>query len=235
MKKNEQAKGIKNWSEEDRPRERLLQKGARDLSDAELIAILLGSGSQKETAVDLAKRMLAKFDHNLKDLGKMGAKDLQQFRGVGAAKAATMLASFELGKRRQSNQATHLPQIKSSKDAYEIMQATLGELPHEEFWILLLNRANKVMGRERISVGGVAGTIADIKIILKRAIDCLASSIILLHNHPSGNLRPSMADERLTKKVDQAAKLMDIAVLDHLIISDEGYYSFADSGKMGGD
>jgi len=223
---------IKSWAEEDRPREKLLQKGKKSLSDAELIAILIGSGSREETAVALSKRILNSVENNLNDLGKCTVSELMKFKGIGEAKAITIAAALELGRRRQLSDIKDRPQIKSSKDAYDVIAPILLDLPHEEFWILLLNRANRVMHRVCISKGGVAGTVVDSKIIFLRAIEHLASSIILCHNHPSGNLRPSQADLDITRKLKSAGQTLDISVLDHLIVSENGYYSFADKGVL---
>ncbi len=224
--------GIKSWAEEDRPREKLLLKGKGVLSDAELLAILIGSGSREVTAVDLCKQILKHVDNNLNELSKQTVSDLMQFKGIGEAKAIGIVAALELGRRRQAATAKKRAQIKHSKDAYQLFLPALGDLPHEEFWMLLLNRSNKVIGNERISIGGVAGTVADVKIIFKRAIGQLASSIIVAHNHPSGNLSPSQADIQLTKKMVEAGKLLEVSVLDHLIITENAYYSFADEGML---
>lgn len=224
--------GIKSWAEEDRPREKLLAKGKASLSDAELIAILIGSGSRNETAVGLAQRILTHAENNLHDLGKCSLSELMKFKGIGEAKAITIAAAMELGRRRQLSDIKERPQIRSSRDGYNVIAPILIDLPHEEFWILLLNRANRVMARERISIGGVAGTVVDAKMIFKKAIEQLASSIVLCHNHPSGNLNPSQADIKITRKLKTAGESLDIAVLDHLIVSEKGYYSFADEGMM---
>ncbi|WP_430819546.1 RadC family protein [Carboxylicivirga caseinilyticus] len=224
---------IKEWALEDRPREKLLEKGISSLSDAELLAIILGSGSSKESAVDLAKKILKDCNNNLNELGKKSVKDLKsKYHGVGDAKAITVVACLELGRRRKLQEAAKRIKITQSKDVVDIFQPILGDLPHEEFWILLLNRSNRVITRYKISQGGVAGTVIDIKIILKSAIDHLASSIILCHNHPSGNIQPSDMDRQITKKMKEAGKIMDIPVLDHLIITESAYYSFADEGEL---
>ncbi|MEL6923814.1 MAG: DNA repair protein RadC [Bacteroidota bacterium] len=223
---------ITTWAEADRPREKMQLIGRANLSDAELIAILLGSGSRSESAVDLAKRMLRTYDHDLNRFGKSSIEELKKFKGIGEAKAITVLAAMELGRRRQINNIKERPQIKSSRDAFQIVAPQLLDLRHEEFWILLLNRANRVIGRECISTGGVAGTVVDAKLVFKKAIEGLACSIVLCHNHPSGNLRPSQADLDLTKKLREAGKVLDCAVLDHLIVADTGYYSFADEGVL---
>ncbi len=223
---------IKAWAEEDRPREKLLLKGKSSLSDAELIAILLGSGSRNETAVSLAQRVLKGADNNLNQLGRASLTDLMQYKGIGEAKAISIAAALELGRRRRLTDVKERPQITSSKDAYELLAVQVEDLPHEEFWILLLNRANRVIAREQISAGGIAGTVVDPKVIFNKALSHLASSIILCHNHPSGNLRPSQADRAITKKLKEAGKLLDIAVLDHLIIAGNRYYSFADESIL---
>jgi len=192
------------------------------------MAILISSGNREETAVQLCQRIMQACHNDLRVLSRMSVNDLKKFKGIGEAKAVSLIAALELGKRRQSALPRKKVQVRTSADAYEYLRPVLSDLPHEEFWLLLLNRANKIMESERISIGGVSGTVADLKVIFKRSIDRLASSIILAHNHPSGNLRPSQADKNLTKKVVAGGKLLDIAVLDHLIITDEGYFSFAD-------
>lgn len=223
---------LRDLAEDDRPREKMLQKGTQSLSDAELIAILIGSGNRQETAVQLSQRMLNNYQHNLISLSRTSIKDLQQFKGIGEAKAITIAAALELGRRRSAQSERVVQQISSSKAAYEIMKAKLEDLPHEEFWVMLLSRNNKVLDLQMIGRGGISGTVADVRVILKLALENLASGIILAHNHPSGNLSPSNADISLTHKVKESAKLMDIAVLDHLIITDTSYYSFADNGKI---
>jgi len=224
---------IKNWSIEDRPREKLRDKGKSALSNAELLAILIGSGSRKETALDLCKRILKELaNNNLQELGKKNIADFTSFSGIGEAKAISIIAALELGRRRLATVGLERPKITNSRDAFTILHPHLGDLAHEEFWVLILSRSNKVLKSERISIGGVSGTVADVKIIFKRAIEALASAIILAHNHPSGNLRPSQADKQLTKKMVQAGKYLDVQVLDHLIVTDSGYYSFADEGEM---
>lgn len=223
---------IKAWAEADRPREKLMLKGKHSLSDAELLAILLGSGSRQQTAVDLAKSILQSVDNDLNELGKRSLSDLIRFAGVGEAKAITILAATELGRRRQLSDIRSRPQIRSSADSYNAMAPLLIDLPHEEFWVLLLSRRAQVIGREQISQGGFSGTVVDAKIIFIKALEAKASSIILFHNHPSGNLRPSEADRRLTAKLVKAGTLLDIVVLDHLIVSQEGYFSFADEGEI---
>lgn len=223
---------IKSWAEEDRPREKLLHKGKAALSDAELLAILLGSGSKEESAVVLAQKILHSVGQNLNELGRCSIAELQTFKGVGPAKAIVIAAATELGRRRQMSRLADKPQISSSRSAFEAIAPVLVDLQYEEFWMLNLNRANRVMSRTKISSGGVAGTVVDAKIVFRRALHAEASSIILCHNHPSGSLRPSEADLELTKKLVAAGKAVDITVLDHLIVSDQGYYSFADEGKL---
>lgn len=223
---------IKAWAEADRPREKMALRGRKALTDAELIAILLGSGSPRETALALARRILDAAGGNLVQLGRFSPADLKAFRGVGEAKAVVIIAALELGRRRQLAQVSERPQIRGSSDAYAVVAPLMADLPHEEFWILLLNRANRVIGREQISSGGVSGTVVDAKLLFRKAIQGLACSVILCHNHPSGNLRPSQADLDLTAKLLEAGKTLDVVVLDHLITGDNQYYSFADEGKI---
>lgn len=223
---------IKNWSEADRPREKMLQHGCHLLSEAELIAILISSGSKDESAVDLSKRILNSVHNNLAELSKLSIKDLTKFKGIGEAKAVSIVAALELGKRRKETEPSQKPTISSSKSAYEILSRFLSDIKHEEFWVLLLNRSNKVIGRHNVSKGGVNGTIADPKIIFKYALDNLASALIIAHNHPSGNLSPSPEDLTITRKLVEAGKMLEIPVLDHIIVSDSGYYSFADEGRL---
>jgi DNA repair protein RadC len=223
---------ITAWAEEDRPREKMLLKGRQALSDAELLAILLGSGSVGESAVGLAQKVLASVDHNLHELGKRSIKELQRFKGVGEAKAISISAALELGRRRQISDLRERPRVGSSRDAFNIIAPLISDLHHEEFWLLLLNKANEVFAREKLSTGGTAGTVADVKMTFKIALDALASGIIAVHNHPSGNLKPSQADVDLTKKMKEAGKVLDLPLLDHLIVSERGYYSFADEGVI---
>ncbi|OGX87927.1 hypothetical protein BEN47_10065 [Hymenobacter lapidarius] len=224
--------GIKSWAEEDRPREKLLAKGRAALSDAELIAILLGSGTTKLTAVDVAKLMLKGVDNDLNALARESVKQLCRHPGIGEAKAISVVAALELGRRRKEADAAPRTTITCSRDIYQLIRPHLMDLPHEEFWVILLNRANVVMRKTAISRGGVAGTVADPKMIFKEALEQLASSIILVHNHPSGNRNPSAADIQLTKKLKEAGNFLDLPILDHLIYSDQGYYSFADEGML---
>jgi DNA repair protein RadC len=223
---------IKAWAEADRPREKMLNRGRQQLSDAELIAILLGSGNRDETAVGLAQRLLSHFEQNLNSLGKSTLTELMQFKGIGEAKAISVIAALELGRRRQLSSLKEKPQIRSSRDAFTLLAPLLADLPQEQFWILLLNRANRVIGRQLISSGGVSGTVVDAKLVFKKALEATASSIILCHNHPSGNARPSQADIDITRKLKTAGSTLDITVLDHLIVCDQQYYSFADEGKL---
>jgi DNA repair protein RadC len=232
METEEKTFGIKSWSPEDRPREKLLLKGKSVLSDAELIAILLGTGTTTLSAVDLAKRILQSADNNLHSLANLSVNDLTKIKGIGEAKAISIVAALELGRRRKDVEPHERPKVSASKDAYEIIKADLLDLPHEEFWIMLLNRANRVIKKQQVSQGGVAGTVADPKIIFKIAIEELASGIIVAHNHPSGNLTASHADITLTQKLKDGGKLLEIQVLDHLIIAGHKYFSFADEGLL---
>ncbi len=223
---------IKAWAEDDRPREKLIAKGRQALSDAELLAILLTSGNKSETAVQLAQRILNENQNSINQLAKLQISDLKKFKGVGEVKAITITAALELGRRRIEDPAEEKQKIVSSKQAYDILKSKLSDLPYEEFWVIFMNRRNSVIKTECISRGGVSGTVVDIRLILKPAIENLASSIILSHNHPSGNLKPSHEDILLTKKVKEAAKLIDVSLQDHLIIGDGNYLSLADEGLM---
>ncbi|NDK56991.1 RadC family protein [Pontibacter fetidus] len=226
------ALNIKTWAEEDRPREKLLLKGKAALSDAELIAILIGSGTPKLTAVDVAKLILTAVNNDLNELARLSVKDLMKHKGIGEAKAITIVSALELGRRRKETAAAAKTQITCSTDIYNYIKPQLLDLPHEEFWIILLNRANIVMKKESISAGGVAGTVADPKIIFKKALEQLASSVILVHNHPSGNTKPSAADISLTKKMKEAGQFLDLPILDHIVFTNNDYYSFADEGVL---
>ena len=223
---------IKQWAEEDRPREKLLLKGKSVLSEAELIGILIGSGTRTLTAVDLAKQILHSVDNNLNLLAKLTVPDLKKFKGIGEAKAISIVSALELGRRRKDADQPKAIKITSSKSAYEIMRPHLQDLAHEEFWIILLNRANQLIKSVVISQGGVSGTVADPKIIFKQALESLASGIILVHNHPSGNTNPSQSDINLTKKLKEAGQVLEIPVLDHLIYADSDYLSMADEGLL---
>ena len=229
---NPHSHSIKTWAEEDRPREKLLMKGRQVLTDAELLAIIIGAGNREESAVALSRRILKSFDNNLNELSKCSLAELQKFKGVGEAKAVSIAACLELGRRRQLVTIKSRPQVKSSKDAFDVLGPLLADLRHEEFWILILNRSNRITDKICISTGGVAGTVVDPKIIFKKAIEANASSLILFHNHPSGNLKPSQADIDITRKLKKGGEMLDIAVLDHLIISESGYFSFADEGVL---
>lgn len=221
---------ISSWAEEDRPREKLVLKGRQVLTNAELLAIVIGSGSKNESAVDLSKRILASVNNDLFAIGKLSIKDLMKFKGIGEAKAISIIATLELGRRRKNSEKIDSKKITSSNDAYEELKDLFSDLDHEQFWVLLLSRSNKVIAKKRISIGGVAGTVVDSKIIFKTALEHLASGIILAHNHPSGNLKPSTADITITKKIMAAGKNLDINVLDHIIVSDLGYTSLVDDG-----
>jgi len=223
---------IKSWPVEDRPREKFLKKGKQELSQAELIAILIGSGNREESAVELSKRILAAVDHDLSSLAMMTHEELCSFNGIGEAKAISIAAALELGKRRREVRSKEKEMITSSQSAFECIAPQLLDLPHEEFWIILLNRANRFIEIHNVSKGGVSGTVADAKLIFKAALNKLASSIILCHNHPSGNLKPSRADLQLTEKLVKGGKNLDIAVLDHLILGNNSYFSFADEGLI---
>jgi DNA repair protein RadC len=223
---------IKAWALEDRPREKLAENGASSLSASELIAIIIGSGTKKITAVELAKQILSSINHDLNELGKLNIKEFTKFTGIGKVKAIGIIAALELGRRRLKEPGLQKNQLTSSRDVAEVFQFVLSDKKHEEFWILLLNRANKMISKHVISSGGVAGTVVDIKILFKLAIENLASSVILCHNHPSGNLKPSAADIALTKKIKESGSILDIKVIDHIIIAGLGYFSFADEGIL---
>ncbi|MBC8987325.1 DNA repair protein RadC [Pedobacter sp. N36a] len=223
--------GIKQWAEADRPREKLILHGRRHLTDAELVAIFIVSGNVEESAVDLSKRILASCNHDLDALGRMSVQDLCKFRGIGEARAISIISALELGRRRKPSTVI-LPKITSSHDCYRELSPVLTDLTHEEFWILLLNRANEVLAKLQISVGGLSGTVADPKIIYKIALEHGASYIVLAHNHPSGNLKPSPEDLQLTNKLVSAGKLLDLPVLDHLIITNKSFFSFNDDGLI---
>ena len=223
---------IKAWAEEDRPREKLTLKGRNALSDAELVAILIGSGNREESAVELSKKILSYINNDLNKLGKLSIKDLTKFNGIGEAKAISIIAALELGRRRKDSIIEEKIIIKSSKDAYQEIEGILSDLPHEEFWVIYLNRKNEVIKKENISKGGITGTIADSKIIFKHAVELLATGVILCHNHPSGSVNPSQADISLTKKMKEIGDLMDSPVLDHIIVGEKNYFSFADNSLI---
>ncbi len=232
MKEKPTFYSIKNWSEADRPREKLLKKGSNVLTDSELLAILLGSGSRSESAVGLAKRVLHSVDNSLNVLGKLSVENLKSFKGIGEAKAVTIAAALELGKRRKLQQTPDQERISSSSAAYQYFEPILGELPHEEFWVLYLNNSNKVLKPFQVSKGGITGTLVDVRIVLKQALELGAISIILAHNHPSGSLKPSNSDIKLTKKLKTACQSLDIKILDHIIVTEKAYFSFADESLL---
>lgn len=223
---------IKNWNLDDRPREKLLTKGRTALSDSELIAILIGSGSRQESAVDLSKRILSGAENNLNKLGKMDIEALMQFKGIGEAKAVTIAAALELGRRRSGEEGLKQKKISSSKSVFELLQPIIGELPHEEFWIVYLNNSNKVLQTMQLSKGGITGTFVDVRLVFKSAIQLGAVAVILGHNHPSGTLKPSNADKALTQKLKVAGESLDIKVLDHVIVTENSYFSFADENIL---
>ncbi|HNW76342.1 MAG TPA: DNA repair protein RadC [Bacteroidales bacterium] len=221
---------IKQWAEDDRPREKLLMKGRHSMTDAELLAILIGSGTKEETAVDLAKRILSTVSGNLGELARQGISDLMKIKGIGPARAILITAAMELGKRRNQSEVIVKDKISCSRDVFEVLKCAMGDQPYEEFWILILNKANRVIRKCCISEGGISGTVVDPKKIFKIALDHHASSIILGHNHPSGNVQPSEADQKITRKIRESGLMLDIAVLDHVILGDGNYFSFADEG-----
>ena len=232
MQEKSASFSIKNWSQDDQPREKLLYKGKAALSDAELVAILIGSGNREESAVDLCKRILSSTDNNLSALGKLSVKQLTAFKGIGEAKAITIIAALELGRRRRGEEALEKKKITSSKSVFELMQPVIGELEHEEFWIIYMNNSNKVIQKNQLSKGGITGTLVDVRLVLKSALEVGATGLILAHNHPSGTLKPSEADKQITQKLKHAAQSLDIKVLDHLIITEKAYFSFADESLL---
>jgi DNA repair protein RadC len=223
---------VRTWAEEDRPREKLLIKGKSVLSDAELIAILIGSGTVSLSAVDVSKLILQSVNNDLNQLARLTIKDLVKVKGIGEAKAITIISALELGRRRKNLEPEQRAKIVSSSVAYEIMKPHLTDLPYEEFWLILLNRANEVIRKERVSAGGVAGTVVDPKVVFKIAIEHLASAVILVHNHPSGQIKASQEDKLITQKLKESGNLLDIPVLDHIIFTDHGYMSFVDEGLL---
>ena len=232
MSEDKEPFTIKQWAEDDRPREKLMLKGKAALSDAELIAILISSGNDEESAVSLSKRILEGSNNNLIELSKLTVTDLKKYRGIGEAKALSIIAAMELGRRRQRSTALEKPIIQNSQKAYDYIQASLSDLAHEEFVVLYLSKSLKVITHETLSRGGTSGTVADIKIILKSALEKLAAYIIVAHNHPSSNLKPSTQDIEMTKKLKEACSIMDIKLNDHLIIGENAYYSFSDQGML---
>lgn len=232
MSEKKMSFSIKNWSQDDQPREKLLYKGRSALSDAELVAILIGSGNRTESAVGLCKRILGSVDNNLSALGKLSVAQLMTFNGIGEAKAITIAAAMELGRRRRSEDKVDRTKITSSTSVFEVMQPLLGELPHEEFWILYLNNANAIIKQQQLSKGGITGTLVDVRLTLKTALEVGATALILVHNHPSGTLKPSQADQQITQKLKMASQSLDIKVLDHVIVTEHQYFSFADQGIL---
>ncbi len=223
---------IKNWLVEDRPREKLIKNGVSSLSDSEILAILISTGTKNLSAIELARNILHSYNNDLQELGKASLHDLIKLKGIGEAKGISILAAFELGRRKQNFAPGKKIKIGSSKDAYKIFKPLLEDLNHEEFWILMLNRSNTVIDKTRISTGGISGTVIDTRMILKNALDKLTSGLILFHNHPSGNITPSEADKKITEKIQSAASVMDISLLDHIIVGGNNYYSFADNGVL---
>ena len=229
MKKNF---SIKDWSEEDRPREKLLSKGKESLTDSELLAILIGSGNRNESAVALCKRLLSTVDNNLHALGKLSISKLKEFKGIGEAKAISIIACLELGRRRREAKKTVLEKVSSSKSVFEIMQPLLGDLQHEEFWVLFLNNSNVILSKQQLSKGGFTGTLVDIRLLMKKTLEIGAIAIIVCHNHPSGTLVVSEADKNITNKIKSACFTLDIKLLDHIIITEQSYVSFADKSFL---
>ncbi|MCE1197583.1 MAG: DNA repair protein RadC [Marinilabiliales bacterium] len=223
---------IRNWAVEERPREKLISRGIASLTDSELIALLLASGNAHESAVSLSSRILESVQFNLHELGRLSREELMQFNGIGNAKALTLIAALELGRRRNQSEILERKKISGSSDAAGFLRSEIGDLAHEEFWVLFLNRQNKIAGKQKLSQGGMTGTVIDVRLVLKAALDRHATSLILCHNHPSGNLEPSDADKKITRQLKEAARLMDIPVLDHLIVTQAGHFSFADEGLL---
>jgi len=223
---------IKDWALEDRPREKLMYRGISSLSDAELIAILIGSGNQEESAVELSRRIMENVKNNLNELGKLNVENLKTFKGIGDAKAISIIAAMELGRRRNHSSALELNKITGSSDVANYLRPLIGDIPHEEFWALFMNRQNKVIDKYKFSQGGITGTVIDVRLVLKMAIEKHATSLIFAHNHPSGNLEASDADRKITKQLKDAGFILDIPLLDHLIITQSGYFSFADEGLL---
>jgi len=232
MQQKPSSFSIKDWSDDDKPREKLVQKGRAALSNAELIAILIGSGTKNETAVALSKRILSSANNNLNELGRVSIKKLMKFKGIGEAKAVSIAAAMEIGRRRQNEKAVSKAQISGSKAVFNLLQPLIADLPHEEFWIVYLNNSNKVIHKAQLSKGGITGTLVDIRLVMKQALEFGAVSLVLAHNHPSGTLKPSEADKKITKKLQKASEALDIRVLDHVIITQNNYYSFADNNLI---
>lgn len=224
---------IKQWAVDDRPREKLLNHGARIMSDAELIGILLGSGTRELSAIELARKVLLKGDNNLSEMGKLSVNELTEIKGIGEAKAVTIVAALELGRRRGSSVIPKKSKVTSSNHAFDIFHSLFYDLPHEEFWVAFLNRSNVLIERIQISQGGLSGTVTDIRILMKKALEVRASCLIICHNHPSGNIAPSKQDKIITQKIKEAATLFDMKLLDHIIIGNiSKYFSFADEGIL---
>ena len=223
---------IKSWATEDRPREKLMSKGASVLSTAELLAILIGSGNKKESAVDLSKRILVSVQYNIHELAKLSLKKLTAFHGIGPAKAIAIVTALELGKRRQLETFIQKPKISSSQEVFSMMQPLMGSLAHEEFWVLYLNNSNEVLSKHQLSKGGITATLVDVRLLFKKAIEMSAVAIVICHNHPSGTLNPSREDKQITKKIKDGGLSLDIKLLDHLIITEKSYFSFADNGEI---
>ena len=223
---------IKDWADDDKPREKLVNKGKESLSNTELIGILIRVGTKNTSAIDIAKNILSEVKNDLNALARFSVEELMKFRGIGEAKAISIVSALELGRRRNKYISRDKEVIITSKDAYQAISASLKDKTHEEFWILLLNRKNEIIKKKLVSTGGVSGTLVDPKIVFKTALDNLASSIVMVHNHPSGNLKPSKADINLTRKLIDSGKMIEIPVIDHLIFSDNGYFSFADEGYL---
>jgi DNA repair protein RadC len=232
MQQKPSSFSIKNWSDDDKPREKLVHKGRSVLSNAELLAILIGSGAKNETAVALSKRILASTNNNLNELGKVSIKQLMKFKGIDQAKAVSIVAALEIGRRRQNEKAMVKAQISGSQAVFDLLQPLVADLPHEEFWIVYLNNSNKVIHKAQLSKGGITGTLVDVRLVMKQALELGAVSLILAHNHPSGALKPSEADKKITNKLQKASEAMDIRVLDHVIITQNKYYSFADNNLI---
>lgn len=223
---------ITQWSEADKPREKLIERGKKSLTDAELLGILIGSGSRNESAVNLCKRILASVNNNLNELSRLSVNQLTKFKGIGEAKAITIVAGLEIGRRQQLQDTPIQPVITSSNDVFVLMQPLIGDLNHEEFWVVYVNNANKVIHRKMLSSGGQTGTLIDVRMVFKSALEVLAVALILVHNHPSGKLMPSQADIQITEQIKQAGSVLSIKVLDHLIVTEKDYYSFADKGSL---
>lgn len=228
----EDFKSIKTWSPDDRPREKMLNKGTSVLSDAELLAILIGTGTREESALDIARKILSSISYDLPSLGKMGMKDLIRFHGMGVAKAVTLLAAIELGKRQRAGEFKQVKKVRSSREVYERFLEHMNHLKHEEFWVMCLSRSQQVLSMNKIGEGGLSATIADPKKVFRIALENNAACIIVAHNHPSGNLQPSQEDNKLTNRLRENGNMMDCPLLDHLVVTDNGYYSYADEGAL---